>query len=260
MAGKARPLIGVTGPDRGGAVAWWFTRRALRRAGARACRITPSRPPRDLARLDGLIVGGGADVAPELYGAEAAELGEFRRREPSRWRYLLGLLLFPLIFLLRKLFSLPRHQGRDAARDELESSLIDQALHRGLPILGICRGLQLLNVRSGGTLHQDLSDFYEEIPQAHTVWPAKPIVVEPGSHLAAILGTSDCLVNSLHRQGIDRLGKDMRVVAWEHSGVIQAIEHSHHPFVLGVQWHPEYLPQQESQQRLFAALVRAANT
>ncbi|MCC5811735.1 MAG: gamma-glutamyl-gamma-aminobutyrate hydrolase family protein [Ectothiorhodospiraceae bacterium] len=254
-----RPLIGVTGPSRGGAASWIFSWIAIRRAGGRAVHITPDRP-REPERLDGLVIGGGADVDPHLYGEQRAapDLSELRRRSPSLGRFLLTLMLFPVIWVLRRLLATKQLHRGDPDRDALETRLLEQALENGLPILGICRGAQLLNVVCGGTLHQDLSDYYDEAPSLWTIWPQKSVVLEPGSRLATIIGDHRCQVNSLHRQAIRTPGQNLRIVGREHTTVVQAIEHVRHPCVLGVQWHPEYLPQRSEQQALFRALVDQA--
>mgnify|MGYP001378599444 FL=1 len=255
---RRKPVIGVTGPDRGGAAAWLFAALAVRRAGGVPKRIRPERPC-SIETLDGLIIGGGADVAPSLYGEEKAALEELKRRERSLWRYLLTALLFPLIYLIRRILSTLRSPpGGDEARDALESQLIGAALERDLPLLGICRGMQLLNVVCGGTLHQDISDFYVEAPQVHTIWPYKRVRVDAGTRLASILECLDCRVNSLHTQAINDLAPSLRVAAREDTDIIQAVEHRERPFVLGVQWHPEYLPQRREQQNIFQRLVAEA--
>jgi putative glutamine amidotransferase len=256
-----RPVIGVTGPDRHGAGAWWFTWLGVRLAGGRARRITPGRPA-TAADLDGLIVGGGADVAPDLYGEEPLSFEEIRAhmRSPRRTvvERLLGLLLSPLILLVRRLVGRKGVKGRgDAGRDDLETGLLAEAVERGLPVLGICRGAQLLNVHLGGSLHQTLADFYEEAPQVRSVLPAKPVTIEEGTRLAAILGAGTCWVNALHDQAIDETGEGLRVVARERTGVVQAIEATGGPLRIGVQWHPEYLPWVRRQRRLLRAFVEA---
>jgi putative glutamine amidotransferase len=258
MAGDSRPLIGVTGPDKGGFPAWAFTWWAVRRSGGRARRITPSRPfPGE--RIDGLIVGGGADVDPGLYEEERLEIiGELKHKDPSFKRYLVKLLFLPLLYLLHRLFGLRSSVGLDQARDDLEQGLIRSSLDRNIPVLGICRGMQLLNVGLGGSLHQDLTGFYAETPQIRSVLPKKEVLLEQGSLMSRILGGSRSRVNALHRQGVDRIGEGLRIVAREPNGVIQGIEHENRPFVLGVQWHPEYLPQHPGQRRIFKALVQAA--
>ncbi|MFO7597619.1 MAG: gamma-glutamyl-gamma-aminobutyrate hydrolase family protein, partial [Desulfocurvibacter africanus] len=97
-----------------------------------------------------------------------------------------------------------------------------------------------------------------EIPQVRTVFPRKEVLLEPDSRLASILGATSARVNALHDQAVKTLGSDLRVVAREPSGVVQAIEHTRRPLALGVQWHPEFMPQIASQQNIFRALVRQA--
>jgi putative glutamine amidotransferase len=251
---RARPVIGVTGPDRGGMPAWLFTRLALYRAGARAIRITPS-TAMDPEKLDGLVVGGGADVTEPL-GSPATPKGP----PPSRVRWprrLLDLLLSPLVLMFRVLAA-KREHGVDPGRDRLELALLAHAEQRNLPVLGICRGAQLMNVAAGGSLMRDVHTLYEERPQLYTVLPRREVEISPNSCLLSVVGRPTLLVNSLHLHAVKEPGKDMRVVAREPSGVPQAIEHATRRFWLGVQWHPEYLPQQPSHQRIFHALCSAA--
>jgi len=258
---RGRPVIGVTGPDEGGAAAWWFSCLAVWRAGGRARRLTPSRGAR-AERLDGLVIGGGADVDPSLYGVEPPPVTEAlssQRDDDEEERGLGRRLAAAATLILRRLLSRKvRGSSGDPARDALETALLDDALRHGLPILGICRGAQLLNVHLGGSLHRQLEDFYEETPQIRTVRPRKRIEIEPESLLRDVLGTASCRVNALHSQAVDRLAADLRIVARETTGVVQAVEHRSRPYVLGVQWHPEYLPQVPRQQRLFSRLVTAS--
>ncbi len=253
-------MIGVTGPDEGGGAAWWFTRFALWRAGARARRITPARPV-PFEELDGLVLGGGADVDPALYGEErsslleAATQGEAWEEDRGLGRRLVAALTLGLRRLSARKRLLP---GGDRERDALERGLLRRAVEAGKPVLGICRGAQLLNVHFGGSLHQELEAFYEETPQVRTVRPRKRVEIEPGSLLAGILRTPACRVNALHRQAVDRLGEGLRIVARETTGVVQAVEHEARPFLLGVQWHPEYLPQVRRQRRIFERLADEA--
>jgi putative glutamine amidotransferase len=146
----------------------------------------------------------------------------------------------------------------DKERDAFESITIDDALAQDLPLLGICRGAQLLNVRTGGTLHQELRSRRRNTSNRWTVLPLKTLIVEPGSQLHGLLGATRARINSLHNQGIDRLGAGLRRVGRDLDGIIQAIEHPGRRFVLGVQWHPEFLLFDHRQRRLFAALVEAA--
>ncbi len=256
-----RPLIGVSGPDRGGLAAWYALRVAIRRAGGVPRRITPGRPC-DPALLDGLVLAGGADLDPELYGVPRQRLRELlreaedeaRRGQTSRWT----ILVAPALYLARRLLSTRHPAGIDTARDTLEMGLLEGALRRRLPVLGICRGAQLLNVFFGGTLLPDLAELYGEVPGGRTVLPRKEVRLEPGSRLAAVLGRDSCRVNALHHQAVDAPGHGIAIVAREPTGIVQGIEHEHLPLAIGVQWHPEYLPQHPSQRRLFSALVQAA--
>jgi len=216
------PVIGVTAPSAGWRVAWHFTRLALRMAGARPVLLTPGRRAR-LVPLDGLVVGGGSDVDPRLYGQAAAE----------------G----------------TRH---DPERDAFELEMLALARGRGLPLLGICRGAQLLNVHLGGSLHQDLRPLSGGRPLRRTVLPRKVVTLESGSTLSAVLGTGRCWVNSLHSQVVATLGRDLLAVARDRMGLVQAIEVGDHPLQLGVQWHPEFMQQSRTQRRLFRTLARIA--
>ena len=219
---KQRPLIGVTGPSRRGWSAWTFTRYALRRAGARTCRITPDSPlPSE--PLHGLIIGGGDDIDPARYG-EMPKLS---------------------IKINRK-------------RDDLEWHMLSYAQRDALPVLGICRGAQLLNIYYGGSLHQDLVDVFENLVLRRTVLPRKRIHIKPDTPLAAIMKTTRVRINSLHHQAVNRLASGFHVAASDEDGIIQAIYSERHPFLLGVQWHPEYLPQIRSHRHIFTALVQAA--
>jgi putative glutamine amidotransferase len=255
---KRRPLIGVTGPDRGGEAAWLFTWFALALAGASARHVTPRRPA-GTARFDGLVVGGGADVDPRLYGQELAPLlaGTAERRRPLHV-VLLETLLLPLTWLIRHLLARSSDERQDKSRDRLEMGLIAEAVGRRLPVLGICRGAQLLNVYFGGTLHQSLAGFYCETREMRSIRPRKQVRIAPESRLLAPLGKAERWVNSLHRQAVAHLGRQLRVAAADRNNIVQAIEHDSLPFVLGVQWHPEFLPQRRDQRAIFRALVRAA--
>ena len=270
---RHRPVILVTGPDRGGYPAWWFTALALRRAGARARRVTPGRSPDGAdpfaaGEAHGLVLGGGADISPTKYGADpVADLkraSEDRRRRTFR-RWLFDFAIGITIGLVRSLFTLVvgKHAGIDEDRDRVEGRLLDAALAAGVPVLGICRGAQLINVRHGGSLHQDIADHYDEVTHVDTVYPRKLVDVEPASRLHRLLGNGQLRVNSLHRQAVDRLGRGLRISAREPNGVVQAIEADEPPdcmerFLVGVQWHPEYLPQVRRQQQLFRELAEVA--
>lgn len=248
------PVIGVTGPDSGGLTAWLMTALAIRRAGGRPLRIT-TRKPADETQLDGVIIGGGTDVDPFHYGEEP-ESEEQRNRSFSIIEWLVVLLLFlPRILLARH-----SRQDYDLDRDQLEQHLIRHALYTGKPLLGICRGAQLLNVTLGGSLHQNIDHFYSEgTGNVRSVLPRKTVEVTENSLLAKILGQSRCRVNALHEQCIKLTADTVEIGAREASGVIQAIEQRGEGFAIGVQWHPEYMPQSEQQQALFRHLVHRAS-
>lgn len=249
---SSRPRIAVSGPDRGGLLAWLFTRHAIHRAGGRAVRVTPGRRHEGEV-YDGLVLGGGADVDPGLYDQQPGLPRPERQRSLLQW--LLALILYPLLFLIRRLFSTKHYRGLDKARDKLEYRLLHDALRQQKPVLGICRGAQLINVYLGGDLHQDISSFYSESPQIWSLLPRKRVHIQSGTLLRDIVRTEYCQVNALHNQSINQLGRDLVVSACEQTGVVQAIEGVNHHFLLGVQWHPEYLPHHARQRRLFRSLV-----
>lgn len=256
---KRRPLIAVTGPDRGGFPAWALTALAVRRAGGKPMRFRPAKFSESdpLPEFDALIIGGGADIAPERARIPLREL--FPKQDPqdrSKGRRI-GWLLAPLFLILRRIFSV-KHSGLDPARDDFEERCLKQALARSLPVLGICRGAQFINVHFGGSLHAELSGFYGEHGNPDSVYPRKRVNLQENSRLRSILNRDNLKVNSFHRQAVDQLGEGIRVSSRDESKVIQAIEVQSHPFVLGVQWHPEYLPTLRSQLKLFRALVQQA--
>ncbi|RYZ64778.1 MAG: gamma-glutamyl-gamma-aminobutyrate hydrolase family protein, partial [Proteobacteria bacterium] len=175
---------------------------------------------------------------------------------------LFDLALLVGLWLVRHLMSLHWHARRieHEDRDRLEVPLIREAVAAGIPVLGICRGMQLLNVCLGGSLHQEISVFYEESPVLRTLLPRKRVFIGANSRLHAIFRRDSLRVNSLHYQSVKALGEGLRSSAAEANGIVQAIEHTNAKFLIGVQWHPEYLPMKRSQQRLFQALVKAAHS
>lgn len=218
-----KPVIGVTTARRGGRWMWYFNRFNIWRSGGRARRIRPQRPSH-IDELDGLLVGGGDDIGVELYDMVPEPTVEV-----------------------------------DRERDVLEMSLVTEAHERGIPVLGVCRGAQMINVAFGGNLHTDIYEVYVKAPRLKTVLPKKKIHVDPDSRLARLMGREDPTVNALHHQSIDGLGKKLKAVAHDQAGIVQGIE-SEDPetFLFGVQWHPEFLIFHPHQLDLFRALVEAA--
>lgn len=217
-----RPVIAVTTSRRSGWRIFPLIALNLGMAGARARRWRTGRRA-DLDRVDGLIIGGGDDISPDLYGGRIVTAARL-----------------------------------DPARDALEQDLVLGAAARSLPVLGICRGAQMLNVALGGSLHQDAYGTYTASDRHWTVLPRKRITVLPGTHLAALTGTTPMRVNALHSQSVNRLGQGLRVGARDAGGMIQAVERVEAPFTVGVQWHPEHLFYAHRQHALFRALVLAA--
>lgn len=254
------PVIGIAGPDRGGWPAWAFTAWAIRSAGGEPRRITPARPQIP-EPLHGLVLGGGADVSePVEEEASDDDIDDTSLPAETRRGRIAGMLLAPLVLVVRWLGSRwGRGGGVDVDRDRLELQLLDVARERELPVLGICRGAQLMNLARGGTLVRHLDQIYVERPRLNTVAPRRPVIISPTSRLAAWMGSAALRVNSLHRHAVERPGAGLRVVARDVSGVVQAIESADAPPWIGVQWHPEYLPQELPQRRLFRGLVEAAD-
>jgi len=220
---RDQPLIGVTSSRRGAWFMWAFYWLALRINGVRPIRIVPPAEGGLLQRLDGLVIGGGDDIGAELYEGETA----------------LDVRI-------------------DPERDRLELAALDFAVPRDLPVLGVCRGAQMLNVYFGGTLNQDIYLSNAEVPRRWTPLPAKTVTLDPDSRLAALFGVERMRVNSLHKQAIEKLGEGLRGAGRDEDGIIQAIEAPGDAFRFGVQWHPEVLIYRRSQRRLFGAFVRAA--
>jgi len=223
MNRRRRPCIAVTVSARSGWRIFPLVAFNVWLAGGRAQRWQAGRPADLESGVDGLIVGGGDDISPDLYGGQIVASARL-----------------------------------DPDRDALERRLVCGALARDIPILGICRGAQMINVALGGNLDQDAYATYTASHRVWTILPKKDIEVAPGTRLAGISGTEPMRVNSLHSQAVERLGNGLRVAARDTGGMIQAVERVEDPFALGVQWHPEHLLYARRQRALFRALVRAA--
>lgn len=158
------------------------------------------------------------------------------------------------------------HEPFDEMRDRTSLFLAQWAIDNGMPLLGICRGLQEINVALGGTLcpaiHEEVGKFDHRMPDTDDFdfnhRDRHEISIEPNGLLAQIFGTANKRVNSLHRQGIDQLGQGLRVEAYAQDNSIEAVSHQSHPFALGVQWHPEHQTGiNEVSKPLFAAFETA---
>lgn len=215
------PVVLVTGSDKRLPVSWWATRLQLALVGLRAIHVTP----RHFALpsvVSGVIIGGGDDIDPEHYGA-SGDAGATYNPE----------------------------------RDAMEMAITRRALKADLPLLGICRGAQLLNVVLGGSLHTDIRPMRRKTPNRNSLFRIKWVDLEQQSAMAAMLQRNPVRVNSLHNQAIDRVAEPLREVGWDKDGFIQAVEAREQHFVYGVQWHPEYLLWSRAQRHLFRAFSRA---
>ena len=183
-----------------------------------------------ISSIDGLLLTGGGDLRPKHYGQNP-----HRRLGPTT---------------------------RD--RDNFEFEAFSLAINDEKPVLGICRGHQVINIAMGGTLHQDLSCInrptLRHADPRQTTKVFHKVKIAKGSKLYRILGSGNIETNSSHHQVIDRLGNGLEAVAWAPDGLIEAIEHTEHDFVIGVQWHPEGIIKRRHSQRIFAALVNKAST
>jgi putative glutamine amidotransferase len=181
-------------------------------------------------RLDGVLFTGGGDVAVDLFNGKPHQ----------------------------------RVGDVDTDRDRVEISLVQRVVQQKRPFLGICRGIQVINVALGGTLYTDIADqhpgalrhdWYPQIPRdylAHTV------EVSANSRLAGILGRTQVEVNSLHHQAVQQIAAGLTPTAYAPDGILESVELPEHPFGLGVQWHPEWLQAYEPMRALFGAFVHAA--
>ena len=182
-----------------------------------------------LDRLDGLVFSGGPDLDPAVYG---------HARHPQ---------LGPDV---------------DLISDEYELALLAGAAERDLPMLGICRGMQALNVARGGTLHQHLPDRtgLEHLQSHEAYLPAHPVTVEPSSLLHRLAASRELEVNSFHHQAADRIGRGLEVAARAADGTVEALWDPTARFCLGVQWHAELLTHRADQAAFFTSLVAAASS
>jgi putative glutamine amidotransferase len=182
-------------------------------------------------RLDGIMFTGGGDIALDRFSGEPHA----------------------------------RVDDVDPERDSTELSLLDTLVQDEKPFLGICRGLQVINVGLGGTLYTNIED---QLPDAlkHDYYPDFPrnylaheVKVVGGTRLMNILGETDLSVNSRHHQGAKDIPAALKPAAYAPDGLVEAVELPNHPFGIAVQWHPEWLPDQPATQQLFRSFVEAAS-
>lgn len=183
-----------------------------------------------LPRLDGLMFTGGGDIHPRYYGAED----------------------HPLVSEV------------DTERDHMEFYLLQKSLHKKLPLLGICRGFQLINVGLGGSLYEDIQaqnaeflkhDYFPDWPRTHL---AHQVSLEPGNRLAQIFGASQIEVNSLHHQAVRQISDRLEVLGKAPDGILEAFQIRDYPYGIAVQWHPEWMQDDPKMQALFRSFVEAA--
>ncbi|NWG15517.1 MAG: gamma-glutamyl-gamma-aminobutyrate hydrolase family protein [Chloroflexi bacterium] len=233
------PLIGITTSNYvSPATGWHFNRgyvgciQAIAEAGGLPVLIPVSVDAETrqqiYQRLDGLLLSGGEDINPTVYGAA---------QHPATGKV-------------------------DAERDRAELQLVRWAVEDDLPTLAICRGHQMLNVALGGTLIQDVPSQVQTTINHHCLPRnalAHTVEVDPASRLAAILGTTHLPVNSVHHQSVEQPAPALRVTAYAPDGVLEGTELPDKTFILSVQWHPEDLfREHEVMRRLFGAFIEAA--
>lgn len=219
------PRIGVTGHDKCFAPSWWCIALALLICGAKPVRISLKHRPKN-EQFDAFIISGGNDISPEHYQGD-----------------------------------INNKVKHDPKRDELEIKWIEKTVMLDIPLLGICRGAQLINVVLGGDLYADIRDQRRKTYNRPGLLPTKQVILQNDSQVATLLNKKRLRVNSLHHQAIKTPGDNIQIVGWDRDHIVQVIESPTYR-ILGVQWHPEYLIYLPSQLRLFHWLVHSskANT
>lgn len=184
-----------------------LNRLAVWRAGGRSV-VLQSKKENTLTGIDGLPIGGGDDIGADLYGSQ-----------------------------------LHLSVRTDQMRDALELSALDHAEQKNLPVLGICRGSQMINIHRGGNLHHDVYETFDGVPRGRNILAVRTIDLKPGTFLQNLFRQSKARINVLHHQAVDQLGQDMIINACDRYGIVQGTELTADKgrFVLGVQWHPEFL-------------------
>ncbi len=227
------PIIGITARHRDKRDTYRIPAnylQALRAEGGVPILLTPGETQIEalLAALDGLVLSGGGDINPQVYGGDQTH---------PKIRYVCN------------------------ERDEFELKLAQLALKADVPILGICRGMQILNVISGGTLYPHLPDTFGQVDhfkQDDLSQTRHTVKVIPNTHLADITQVTEFSVVSWHHQGVQAVPLGWRVAAYSDDDLIESIEHLTHPWALGIQWHPEFSALEPEHKRIFSAFMNAA--
>ena len=231
---RSRPVVGITAGELVASYGVWKEQaslvpadyiHAIARAGGVPVVLSPVAGIADalVERIDGLVLTGGVDVDPSLYGAERH----------------------------------PKTQAPDTVRDSFEIELLDAAVARELPVLAICRGIQVLNVRRGGTLHQHLPEVVgnRDHMEAPGTFGRHRVRIDPASQLGGIIGLAEEDVPTHHHQAVDRIGEGLTASAWADDGTVEGLEDPALRFLVAVQWHPEM----GDDPSLFEGLIAAAS-
>ncbi len=213
--------IGISGPARR-STAHRLISLGLRMHGARTHYIRPGSRT-DVALLDGLVLSGGTHVHPECYDQQPQVTARYDRK-----------------------------------RDATDRRLLQEAERIGIPVLGICRGAQFINVFHGGSLCQNVTPLRVNTRHRPLLLPMQTVRLVTTSRLGRLMQSGVIGANRIHSQAIKRLGDNLRVVAVDNDLFVQAIENTHEQWLMGVQWHPEYLLYHGGHRRIFKEFVQAA--
>lgn len=222
---KIKPRILITHSDHQSLIQLFFIGLAVRLAGGYPAFVSPNKNTNPIS-FDALILYGGVDVSPKLYGK-----------------------------------ALKVNYHYDNNRDEMEIHYLGVASKKNMPILGVCRGAQLMNVYHGGTLHADVTKAFEKAKYPSSllgyIFFRKKIKINAGSLLRKIIKRKIVKVNSIHRQSIDKVGDGLMATSFEYNGIIQSIENTYKNFYMGVQFHPEFLIYKSRFREIFNVFVES---
>ncbi|MGM0598144.1 MAG: gamma-glutamyl-gamma-aminobutyrate hydrolase family protein [Myxococcota bacterium] len=228
MKSVNKPIIGITRGIEDPRFPWLAIAAGVIMGGGIPQKITPLKTDK-LSKCAGIILSGGSDIHPSFYGEKV-------------------------------------QQGKsyDLQRDQFEFDLMGLILKKQLPVLGICRGMQMLNIARGGTLYQEVDSQFDDFVANTTLWKKiiarREVLLQSDSCLNRALQQNTLQVNSLHHQAVNKLGTGFKITAREKGGLIQAIESiSPLPFILGVQWHPEYILHKKGGHKIFKLLINKIN-